>query len=71
MAHVVERTKGLLWGKKVGESCMVVIDGQERSQYERVVAPPGQAGIIFDSRDELHYIARKDNPFYLVEERLA
>ncbi|HJN87071.1 MAG TPA: WD40 repeat domain-containing protein [Dehalococcoidia bacterium] len=50
---------------------LVVIDGEEGSQYNAIPAPSGGGGIIFDSPNQLHYIARKGNAFYLVEERLA
>jgi len=71
IARVDKRKKGLLWSKKVGESHMVVVDGEEGSQYDSIVAPKGGGGIVFDSPDQLHYLAQKDNAFYLVEERIA
>ena len=68
VALVFERRKGFLWDRKVGESHMVVIDRQEGSRYDGIVAPPEGGGIISDSPNQLHYIARKGNAFYLVEE---
>ena len=50
---------------------LVVVDGQAGSQYDAIIAPPKSGGVIFDSPNQLHYIARKDNAFYLVEERLT
>ena len=58
----------IMVGKK---SHMVVIDGQEGKKYDGIVAPPEGEGIIFDSPDQVHYIARKSNAFYLVEERMT
>ena len=45
---------------------LVVVDGREGNRYDNI-----QGSIIFDSPDQLHYIARKGNAFYLIEERLA
>jgi len=45
----------------------VVVDGRKGRYYDAIVAPQKSAGIIFDSPDQLHYIARKGNAFYLVE----
>ena len=47
------------------------MDRPEGSQYDRILAPPEGGGVIFDSPNQLHYIARKDKAFYLVEERLT
>jgi dipeptidyl aminopeptidase/acylaminoacyl peptidase len=69
VVRVTERRRGLLWNKKVGESFMAVVDGQAGVQYDEIVAPPSGAHIVFDSPEQLHYIARKDGEFYLVEER--
>jgi len=55
-------------GKK---SHLVVIDGQEGGQYDGILAPPEGGGIVFDSPNQLHYIARKGKAFYLIEECLA
>jgi len=71
IAHLVEREKVLLWDRKVGESCVVVVDGQAGKRYRGIVAPPGGRGIYFDSPDRLHYIARKGVSFQLVEEQLT
>ena len=49
---------------------MVVIDGQEGSQYYGIVAPPVGGGVIFDSPNQMHYLARKGNAFCLVEESI-
>jgi len=72
VAYVALVFEGILGFIKVGKkSHMVVIDGQEGSKYDGIVAPPEGEGIIFDSTDQLHYMGRKGNAFYLVEERLA
>ena len=44
----------------------VVVDEQEGNHYESI-----EGSIIFDSPDQLHYIARMGKAFYLVKERLA
>ena len=56
---------------KVGRTALVVVNGVDGGRYDDVVAPPGRGGIVFDSPDDLHYIARKDRAFYLVKERLT
>ena len=56
---------------KVGETHMVVVDRQEGSQYDSIVAHPEGGGVVFDSPNQLHYMARKGNAFYMVKERLA
>ena len=74
VAHVVridKRIKGLLRSKKVGESYMVVIDGQQGRQYDSIIASPQGGRIMFDSPDQLHYFAQKDGAFYWVEEQLG
>lgn len=68
VATVLVRILGLI---KVDQRSMLVVDGLELSQYDAIVAPPEKGGAIFDSPDQLHYIARKGSAFYLVEERLA
>ena len=68
VALVPERRWGFI---KVGESHMIVVDGQEGSQYDDIVAPRESGGIIFDSPNQLHYMAQRGNAFYLVEERLT
>ena len=50
---------------------VVVVDRHEGSRYDQIVAAPQGRSVIFDSSDQLHYIARKGEAFYLVEERLA
>ena len=60
-----------LWSIGVARRSTVVIDGQEGSHYRSIVAPPGGGGVIFDSPNELHYMARKGNAFYRVEERIT
>jgi len=60
------------WGFiKLGQRSLVVIDGQEGSRYDSIVAPRESGGIIFDLPNQLYYIARKGHAFYLVEERLT
>ena len=49
----------------------VAVDGEEGSQFDDVVAAREGRGVIFDSPDQLHYMARRGNAFYLVEERFA
>jgi len=58
-------------GFVVRRRLLVVVDGQEGSPYDSIVAPTKSGGVIFDSPNQLHYIVRKDNAFYLVEERLT
>jgi len=47
----------------------VVIDGKEGKPYEEIFTMEG-GSIIFDSTDRLHYVARKGNGIYLVQERI-
>ena len=54
-----------------GSLGVVVIDGQEGSQYDAIIAPREGGGVIFESPDQLHYIARRSSTFYLVEKCLA
>ena len=68
VAHVIEKRRGFLWLRTASS---VVIDGQKGTRYDSIAAPLGEGGVIFDSPDQLHYIGRKDNAFYLVEERLG
>ena len=49
-----------------GRKSIVVVDGHEGNHYHGIMG-----GISFDSPDQLHYMARKGNAFYLVEERFA
>jgi len=42
----------------------VVVDGEEGSQYESI----GNNALFFDTPNHLHYMAKKDYAFYLVEE---
>jgi len=52
----------------VGNKWLVVVDGEEDKQYDGIRAEGGT--IIFDSPNSLHYLARKGNCFYLVEQRI-
>ena len=54
-----------------GEPVFVVLDGREGRCYDAIVVPPRSPGIIFDSPNQLHYMARKGSAFYLIEERLT
>ena len=56
---------------EVSDSNMVVIDGLEGSQYDDIIADPERGSVIFDSPNQLHYMARKGNAFYLVEKHWA
>ena len=67
MALVISRRLGFA---RVGYRLLVVVDGVEGGQYDEISL--GQEGRpVFDSPDQLHYIARKGNVIYLVEEHLA
>ena len=50
---------------------LVVVDGQKGRYYDDIVAAQEVGGVIFDSPDQLHYVARKGKAFYLVEEQLG
>jgi len=50
---------------------LVIVDGEEGRPYDTLLVPAGGGGIVFDSPDQLRYMAQKGNGFYLVEERLA
>ena len=56
---------------KAGQRSLVVVDGLEGKQYDGIVAAPEMGGVIFDSPDQLHYMAQKGDAFYRVEERIA
>jgi len=51
----------------LGDKQLVVVDGKEGQQYDGLVRG---GRIIFDSADRLHYLARKGDDIYLVEERI-
>jgi len=53
----------------VGNRRFVVVDGQEGKQYDAIVTGGG-GRIIFDSPDNLHYLALRGNSIYLVTERI-
>jgi hypothetical protein len=44
---------------------LVVVDGQEGPEYDGIVK---RGKILWDSADQLHYLANKGNAIYLVEE---
>ena len=53
----------------VGDKQFVVVDGKEGQPYDGIVTIGG-GRIVFDSADRLHYLARKGDDIYLVEERI-
>jgi hypothetical protein len=56
---------------KMGNKQFVVVDGKEGKQYDSVdIVAMGEARIIFDSSDSLHYLPREGSNIYLVEERI-
>ncbi|MGB2768477.1 MAG: hypothetical protein WBC88_01975, partial [Candidatus Zixiibacteriota bacterium] len=55
---------------QVGGKWLVVLDGEEGKVYDSIVAGGG-GGIIFDSPDNLHYLARRGNQIDLVEEKIS
>ncbi len=62
-------SKRVAYGAKKGKESQVVVDGKEGKKYDSIVTVNG-GKIIFDSPDNLHYIALKDNSVYLVQERI-
>lgn len=54
---------------KVSDKWFVVVDGKEEKQYDDIVTLGG-GKVVFDSEDSLHYLARKGNSIYLVEEKI-
>lgn len=61
--------KRVAYVAKVGDKWFVVVDGEEGDQYDAIVGFGG-GRIIFDSADNLHYLAMKGNKIYLVEETI-
>ncbi|MEW6416877.1 MAG: hypothetical protein AB1480_02010 [Nitrospirota bacterium] len=54
-----------------GDEWFVVVDGKEGKRYDMIVTSGwGRARVIFDSPDNIHYLARKGSSIYLVEERI-
>lgn len=53
-----------------GEDEMVLVNGVQGNQYETIMTMGG-GSILFDSDDQLHYIAIKDGKLILVEEKLG
>ena len=56
VTYVIAEGSGFLGLRKVHT---VVIDGRGGKRYDRIMSPPGSGGVVFDSSDQLHYIARK------------
>ena len=57
------------YGAQVGNKQFVVVDGKEEKQYDGIITIGGEK-LIFDSSDNIHYLAFKGNSIYLVEERI-
>jgi len=53
---------------QVGDKQFVVVDGEEGRKYDAIVGIGWQ--IVFDSPDSIHYLARKGNSIFLVEEMI-
>jgi hypothetical protein len=49
---------------QVGNKWLMVADGNEGKQYDGIVEG---SNIVFDSPDNLHYLAKEGNKIYLVE----
>ncbi|MCD4782860.1 MAG: hypothetical protein K8T10_03405 [Candidatus Eremiobacteraeota bacterium] len=47
----------------------VVINGHRMKKFNSIING-GEGRIVFDSSDELHYLALKDNDIYLIEEKI-
>ena len=62
---------GMVRGLPITSPFFVAVDGREGSQYDDIVVAREVGGVIFDSPNQLHYVARKGNAFYLVEEQLG
>ena len=71
VSFIAVKYEGRIGPFKSGERRMVVADGQEGEPYDRIFSLPQRRGVIFDSPDQLHYIAQKDKKLYLVEERFS
>jgi hypothetical protein len=48
----------------------VVVDGQEGKHFDDILVADEVGGVIFESAEQVYYVARKGNAFYLVEERV-
>ena len=59
-------SRHVLFIAPIGNSQAVVVDETEGNLYDKIMSK-----IVFDSPTRFHYIARKSNGFYLVEEELV
>ncbi len=50
---------------------VVVVDGQEGNRYDEIITLGGVTKLHFDDGDAFHYLARKGNDLFLVEETLG
>jgi hypothetical protein len=62
-------SKRVAYSATAGNKSFVVVDGKEGRGYDGIVVAGG-GRIIFDSADSLHYLARKGDEIYLVEEKI-
>ena len=61
----------LIYEAKKSNKVFVVLDEKEGRQYDSILCGWPMGGwIIFDSHDNFHYLARKNDGVYLVEERI-
>ena len=68
LAYVARVPKNF-WGFSSGDC--VVIDGNEGSIYDEIYASSVSGYLFFYSPNQLHYLARKNDEIYLVEEQLS
>ena len=63
----------LAYGAKSDHKWLVVVDGEEGGKYDGIMKGASivkGVSIIFDSPDDLHYLAMKCKGIYLVEETM-
>lgn len=64
-------SKHLVYGVSNSDGQFVVMDGKDGKRYDSIIFIYDGGGIIFDSPDLFHYLARKNGGIYLVEEIAA
>ena len=64
-------SKHLVYGVSNSDGQFVVVDGKDGKRYDSIIFIYDGGGIMFDSPDRFHYLARKNGGIYLVEEIAA
>ena len=60
-------SKRVVYSVKQDNTEMVVVEGNKGRVYDNIL---GEGGIVFESPDVFHYLAKKGNAIYLVEEKI-